>query len=174
MLYSFKGSSPQVAESVYIAPGAQIVGQVTLQRGVSVWFNVVMRGDADRITIGEDTNIQDLTMVHCDEGFPTVVGRGVTVGHSCIIHGCTIGDNCLIGMGSTILNGARIGDNCLVGAGSLVTEGKEFPPGSVIMGRPAKVVREVGEHELQMIRQGMENYSRRMLLYAAEGIRGNR
>lgn len=173
MQYAFKGVAPQVAASVYIAPGVQIAGDVTLRPGVSVWFNAVMRGDVDRITIGENTNIQDLTMIHCDEGFPTVIGQGVTVGHSCIIHGCTIGDNCLIGMGSTILNGARIGENSLVGAGSLITEGKEFPPGSVIMGRPAKVVREVGERELEMIREGAEHYRERRLLYMAAGIRDN-
>jgi carbonic anhydrase/acetyltransferase-like protein (isoleucine patch superfamily) len=107
-------------------------------------------------------------VVHCDPTFPVSVGDGVTVGHACIIHGCTIGDNCLIGMGSVILNGVKIGPDCLVGAGSLITEGKEFPAGSVIMGRPAQVVRQVGERELTMIRRGAETYRERARLYATE------
>lgn len=106
-------------------------------------------------------------MVHCDEGFPAIIGSRVTIGHSCIIHGCTIGDHTLIGMGTTILNGARIGENCLVGAGSLITEGKEFPAGSVIMGRPAKVIREVSERERELIRTGHNNYSRNAKRHAA-------
>lgn len=168
MLHAFKGTLPQVAEGVYIAPGAQVIGRVTLGRDVSIWFNTVLRGDASSIAVGERSNIQDLTMVHADDGLPTTIGSNVTVGHSCIIHGCTIGDDCLIGMGSTVLNGARIGPNCLVGAGSLVTEGKEFPAGSVIMGRPARVVRQVGERERAMIQSGADNYYRNGKAYAGE------
>lgn len=160
MQHRLASDAPTVSEGVFIAPGAQLIGKVSLGPNASVWFNTVLRGDADTITVGSGSNIQDLTMVHCDKGFPVEIGANVTVGHTCIIHGCTIGDNCLIGMGSTILNGAKLGENCLVGAGSLITEGKEFPPGSVIMGRPAKVVREVGDRELEMIRRAAENYRR--------------
>jgi carbonic anhydrase/acetyltransferase-like protein (isoleucine patch superfamily) len=165
--HTYKGIAPQVADGVFIAPGARVVGRVTLARHASIWFNAVVRGDSDTVTIGEGTNIQDGSVVHTEAGCPVIVGRDVTVGHSCIIHGCVIGDNCLIGMGSTILNGARVGENCLVGAGSLITEGKEFPPGSVIMGRPAKVVRPVEERDLELIRRGAANYRRNALDYAA-------
>jgi len=168
MRYSLGGKTPKIGASVYLAPNATVIGQVTLEEGASVWFGAVLRGDVDSISIGSGTNIQDGSVVHCDSGSPVSIGRDVTVGHSCIIHGCTIGDSCLIGMGSTILNGARIGENSLVGAGSLITEGKEFPPGSVIMGRPAKVVRQVGEHELAMIRRGAESYRRNAERYATE------
>lgn len=168
MRYLLGEKAPQVAEGVFVAPNATIIGQVTIDAEASVWFGAVIRGDVDRISIGSGTNVQDCAVIHCDEGFPTSVGREVTIGHSCIIHGCSIGDNCLIGMGSTILNGAKIGENCLVGAGSLITEGKEFPPGSVIMGRPARVVREVGEAELAMLRRGAENYRRNSQRYLRE------
>lgn len=168
MLYSYKGILPTVEAGVFIAPGARVIGKVTLRQQVSIWFNAVLRGDADSLTVGEGSNIQDGTVLHADAGFPTVVGKNVTVGHSCIIHGCEIGDNCLIGMGSAILNGARIGENCLVGAGSLITEGKEFPSGSVIMGRPARVVRQIGDRELAMIRAGAEHYRENALTYARE------
>jgi carbonic anhydrase/acetyltransferase-like protein (isoleucine patch superfamily) len=168
MRYALGEKVPQIAEGVYLAPGAVVIGQVTIEPDASVWFGAVIRGDIDSITIGSGTNVQDNTVIHCDHGFPTTIGREVTIGHSCIIHGCTIGDNCLIGMGTTILNGARLGENCLVGAGSLITEGKEFPPGSVIMGRPARVVREVGEAELAMLKRGAENYRRNAQLYRLE------
>ncbi len=166
MLYSLQGTRPQVAPGVYIAPGARVIGRVSLGAEASVWFNCVLRGDVDEIRVGEGTNIQDGTVVHCDEGAPAIIGRNVTVGHGCIIHGCEIGDDCLIGMGSTILSGARLGRNCLVAAGSLITEGKVFPDGSVIMGRPARVVRQVGERELAMIRHGAERYRQNAHLYA--------
>lgn len=165
MRYALGEKVPQIAEGVYLAPGAVVIGQVTIAADASVWFGAVIRGDIDSITIGSGTNVQDNTVIHCDQGFPTTIGREVTIGHSCIIHGCTIGDNCLIGMGTTILNGAKLGENCLVGAGSLITEGKEFPPGSVIMGRPARVVREVGQAELAMLKRGAENYRRNAQLY---------
>lgn len=160
MLYPFESSQPTRGDGVFVAPGAAVIGRVALGPGASVWYNAVLRGDVSEIQVGAESNIQDLTMVHCDEGFPAIIGSRVTIGHSCIIHGCTIGDHTLVGMGTTILNGARIGENCLVGAGSLITEGKEFPPGSVIMGRPAKVIREVSERELELIRNGHRNYSR--------------
>jgi carbonic anhydrase/acetyltransferase-like protein (isoleucine patch superfamily) len=168
MRYALGEHEPQIAESAYIAPTATVIGQVTIGPEASVWWGAVIRGDVDRITIGSGTNVQDGTIIHCDQGIPTTIGREVTIGHGCVIHGCTIGDHCLIGMGSTILNGARLGENCLVGAGSLITEGKEFPPGSVIMGRPARLVREVGEPELAMIRRGADNYRRNAQRYRRE------
>jgi UDP-N-acetylmuramate--alanine ligase len=166
LLYAYKGIRPQLGSGVFVAPSAQVIGRVLLGTEASAWFNAVLRGDTETITVGAESNIQDGTVVHVDPGFPTTIGRGVTVGHSCIIHGCTIGDNSLIGMGTTILNGARLGENCLVGAGSLVTEGKEFPPGSVIMGRPAKVVRQVEERDLAMMARGAANYRRNAADYA--------
>lgn len=168
MRYALASNVPQIADGVFVAPGATVIGRVVVEAEASIWFGAVLRGDVDRIDIGSGTNVQDNTVIHCDEGFPTTIGREVTIGHSCVIHGCTIGDNCLIGMGSTILNGAKLGENCLVGAGSLITEGKEFPPGSVIMGRPAKVVREVGEAERQMLKRGAENYRRNARRYLHE------
>jgi carbonic anhydrase/acetyltransferase-like protein (isoleucine patch superfamily) len=170
MLHTLQGKTPQVAESAYIAPGAHVIGDVVIGAHASIWFNAVVRGDIAAIRIGEGTNIQDNTTVHCDYGMPTTIGSHVVVGHNCIIHGCTIADNVLVGMGSTILNGAQIGENCLIGAGSLVTEGKVFPPGSVIMGRPAKVVRAVGEKELAMIKQGPQNYMKNAALFKESGI----
>ncbi len=168
MRYALGDQMPKIAEDVYIAPNATVIGSVTLEAGASVWFGATLRADVDTISVGSGTNIQDGSVVHCDKGMPTTIGQEVTVGHACIIHGCTIGDHCLIGMGSTILNGARLGDNCLVGAGSLITEGKEFPPGSVIMGRPAKVVRQVGDAELAMIRRGAETYRQNAQRYSQE------
>lgn len=169
MLHTYKGIAPQVAEGVYIAPGAHVIGRVTLEQEASVWFNCVVRGDTATVTVGAGTNIQDGSIVHTEGGYPTVIGHDVTIGHACVIHGCTIGDECLIGIGSTILTGAKLGEHCLVGAGSLVTEGKEFPAGSVIMGRPAKVVRQVEERDLELIRRGARNYRQNAHDYAAEG-----
>ena len=166
MLYAYKGIRPELGPGAYVAPGARVIGRVTLGPSASVWFNSVVRGDSETVTVGSGSNIQDGSVVHADPGFPTVIGTGVTIGHTCIIHGCTIGDHCLIGMGTTILNGARLGDHCVVGAGSLITEGKEFPPGSVIMGRPAKVVRQVEERDLAMIQRGEANYRRNAQDYA--------
>ncbi|MFZ5825735.1 MAG: gamma carbonic anhydrase family protein [Bacillota bacterium] len=159
MLYPFQGSVPEVPDDVFIAPGARIIGQVRLGARCSVWYNSVIRGDSNTIVIGDGSNIQDNSVLHVDEGpFRMVLGENVTVGHGCILHGCTVGSNVLVGMGTTILNGAVIGENSLVGAGSLVTEGKRFPPGSVIMGRPARVVREIGEQEVEKIRFAADHY----------------
>lgn len=132
---------PTIDPSCFVAEGAIVRGDVTLERGASVWFNAVLRGDCDRIVVGEGSNIQDGCVVHVDFGKPVCIGRNVTVGHGAIIHGCSIGDDTLVGMGAIVLNGARIGAGCIVGAGTLVTQGKEIPDGSVAMGSPARVVR---------------------------------
>jgi carbonic anhydrase/acetyltransferase-like protein (isoleucine patch superfamily) len=146
-VYAIDGMEPSFSDraSVWIAPGASVVGQVVIGANVGIWFGATIRGDNERIEIGDDTNIQELTVMHTDPGFPLLIGKGCTIGHRAILHGCIVGDGSLVGMGAIILNGARIGRNCLVGAGALVTEGKEFPDGSLIVGTPAKVVRELDD-----------------------------
>jgi carbonic anhydrase/acetyltransferase-like protein (isoleucine patch superfamily) len=129
----------------YIAPGAIVLGDVHLGKGASIWYHCVVRGDAERIRIGDETNIQDLSLVHADPGVPCLVGRRVTVGHRVILHGCTVEDECLIGMGATLLNGVRIGTGSVIGAGAVLVEGMEVPPGSVVLGVPGRVVRAVDE-----------------------------
>lgn len=133
----------------YIAPSADIIGDVTLYEEVNVWYHATIRGDADKIYIGRESNIQDNCVIHVDEGYPVHIGEKVTVGHGAIIHGCEIGDCSLIGMGAILLNGARIGKNCLVGAGALVTGGVEIPDGSVVIGNSGKVVRQIRDEELE-------------------------
>ncbi len=142
----------------WIAPDAHVIGQVFLGADVGVWFGAVLRGDNEPIRIGEGTNIQEGTMVHVDPGFPVTIGRGCTIGHHAIVHGCTIGDNTLIGMGATILNGAKIGNNCLVGANALITEGKVFPDNSLIVGSPAKLVRELDESAIAGLKRSAASY----------------
>jgi carbonic anhydrase/acetyltransferase-like protein (isoleucine patch superfamily) len=134
-----------IEPSAYIAPGAVVLGDVHLGHEASVWYNAVLRGDTDRITVGDGTNIQDLSMLHADPGVPCVVGRRVTVGHRVILHGCTVEDDCLIGMGAILLNRVRVGAGSVVGAGALLTEGTVVPPGSLVLGVPGRVVRQVNE-----------------------------
>ena len=141
-IYELDELIPRLADSAWVADSAQVMGDVELAEDVSVWFGVVIRGDTECIRIGRGTNIQDGSVLHADVGKPLTIGDNVTVGHKVMLHGCTVGDGSLIGIGAVVLNGAKIGKGCLVGAGSLVTEGKEFPDGSMIMGSPAKVVRE--------------------------------
>ena len=142
----------------YVAESANVVGTVRLKQSSSVWFQAVLRGDNDWITIGERSNVQDGSVLHTDPGLPLSIGDGVTVGHKVMLHGCTIGDNCLIGIGSVILNGAVIGNNCIVGAKSLITENKTFPDNSLILGAPAKVARTLSEDEVAMIGQSADAY----------------
>ncbi len=149
-------------ETVLICDGARVSGDVTLGRGVSIWYNAVLRGDDGAITVGEDTNIQDCAVLHEE----TRVGAGCTIGHGAVVHGCVIGNNVLIGMGAVVLNGARIGDDCIVGAGSLVTGKLDAPAGSMILGSPAKVVRPLTEAEIASNRESAEGY-----LHAAEAYR---
>jgi carbonic anhydrase/acetyltransferase-like protein (isoleucine patch superfamily) len=142
----------------WLAPDATLIGKVRLAAGVGIWFGAVLRGDNEPVTVGEDTNIQEHCMLHTDPGFPVTVGRGCTIGHRAIVHGCTISDNVLIGMGAIVLNGARIGENSLVGAGALVPEGREIPPGSLVIGMPGKVARALSEDEIARNRKSAANY----------------
>ena len=148
-LYDFDGHSPDIGDGCFVAPSAQVIGRVKLEANANLWFNVVARGDINEIIIGENTNIQDLTMLHVVEDIPLIVGKNVSVGHNAILHACTIGDSCLIGMGAIILDGAEIGANSVVAAGSVVAPGKKFPPGSMIMGSPAVVKRPLKPEELE-------------------------
>ncbi len=152
------GKTPDVARAAFVAKNATVLGNVTLGADSSVWYGCVLRGDINSIEIGEGTNIQDLTMVHLADDYGVKIGRYCTIGHSAIIHACEIGDECLIGMGATILDGARIGDHCIVGANSLVTQRFVAPPGSMILGSPAKVVRPLNEKELLGLRAWAEKY----------------
>ncbi|MDD3824179.1 MAG: gamma carbonic anhydrase family protein [Sphaerochaetaceae bacterium] len=168
MILSYEGKHPAVEQAYYIAPSADIIGDVTLGTGASVWFNATVRGDISSVTIGERTNIQDNAVVHVNTELPTVIGNDVTVGHGAIIHACTIGNGCLVGMGSIILDGAVIADECLVAAGALVPPRKYFPPRSLIVGSPAKVVRTLSEEEIDDIRRNTKNYEMRSLEFAAQ------
>ena len=149
---------PAISPLSFVLPGAQIVGEVTLAPGASVWYNAVLRGDEAPITVGENSNLQDGCVVHVDRGRPTVIGREVTVGHGCILHGCTVGDRCLVGMGSILLSGAVLEDGCMVGAGSLVTEGVVIPSGMLAFGRPARVIRPLSPEERQNLGQAALRY----------------
>jgi len=140
-LYPYLEKVPKMDKDVFIAPGVTVIGDVTLERGVSIWYNSVLRGDVNYLVIKEYTNIQDGCVVHCDRNNPTVIGKNVTVGHKAIVHGCVIDDNCLIGMGAIILDGAHIGEGSIVGAGALVVKGTEIPPFSVALGSPARIIK---------------------------------
>lgn len=158
MLRSFRGQPPAVAPSAYVDPSAQVIGNVRLGERTSIWPNVTLRGDINSITIGDDSNVQDNSCVHIDHDKPVAIGKRVVIGHSCTVHGCTIEDDCLIGMGSTILNGAKVGEGSIVAAGSLVLERQEIPPRSMVMGAPAKVRRQTTDEELERVRRNAQNY----------------
>lgn len=161
-LYSLDGVEPQIADDCWVAPTAVLVGDVVLEDGAAVWFGAVARGDNERITVGAGSNVQENTVMHTDPGFPLVIGAGCTIGHKAMLHGCVIGDNTLIGMGATVLNGAKIGANCLIGAGALITEGKVIPDGSLVVGAPGKVIRELDEPAIEGLRQSALNYQANM------------
>ena len=152
-IYQLGDKHPQLAASTWVADSAQVIGDVRLEADVSIWFNTVLRGDNDPITIGSGSNIQDGSVLHTDDGVPLTIGRNVTVGHQVMLHGCTIGDESLIGIGAVVLNGAVIGRHCLVGAGALVTEGKTFPDGSLIIGSPARVARQLTPEQIEALRR---------------------
>mgnify|MGYP003351133806 CR=1 FL=1 len=159
-IYQLDEDIPQIAASAWIADSAEVMGRVHVGERSSVWFNTVIRADNESIRIGDESNIQDGTVLHCDPGKPLNIGRGVTVGHQVMLHGCTIGEGSLIGMGATILNGAKIGKHCLVGAHAFVGEGKEFPDYSLIVGAPARVIRTIDEDNAKRIRLTAEGYVR--------------
>ena len=158
MIYGLDNRQVQLLGAPFIAPGAILVGSVTVEDRASIWFNVVARADNDTIRIGAGSNIQDGSILHVDPGFPVTVGRHVTVGHKVILHGCSIGDGSLIGMNAVVLNGARIGDSCLIGANALVTEGMEVPDGAVVLGSPGKVVRTLDEAARQRLLESAQRY----------------
>ena len=157
-VYEIDGKAPRVDSTAWIAGSAEVMGNVEIGPDASVWFGCVLRGDTEVMRIGEGTNVQDGSVLHADIGMPLTLGRHVTVGHKVMLHGCTIGDESLIGIGAVVLNGARIGKNCLVGAGSLVTEGKAFPDGSMIMGSPAKAVRQLTPEQIEGLRRSAQHY----------------
>lgn len=158
MTTHYQGKSPSIPSSAWIAPSADVMGDLTLGEQCSIWFNATVRGDMASITIGENTNVQDNAVVHVNTGMPTSIGSGVTIGHGAIIHGCTIGDECLVGMGAIILDEAVIGEQSIVAAGALVTPRKQFPPRSLIVGSPAKAVRGLTEEEIEGIRTNAKHY----------------
>lgn len=169
-LYELDGVRPELPASghFWIAPDAVLIGQVKLEEGASVWFGAVLRGDNEPITIGARTNIQDGCILHTDPGYPLVIGRGCTVGHNAIVHGCTIGESCLIGMGATLMNGSKVGARSVVGANALVAERKEFGERSLIVGAPARSVRAVEDATLEHIERASEVYFNRWRKYAAK------
>ena len=167
-IYRLDQHTPQLAERTYVAPTAVLIGQVHLYTGANVWFGAVLRGDNEPIAVGENSNIQENCVLHTDVGAPLNIGKNVTIGHSVTLHGCSIGDNSLIGMGAIILNHAQIGANSIVGAGSLVTEGKQYPDGVLLVGSPAKVVRQLSDEEIARLPNNAHHYSQRGQLYASQ------
>ncbi|MEY3080264.1 MAG: hypothetical protein RJA94_249 [Pseudomonadota bacterium] len=167
-VYALDGVAPELPEegAYWIAPSASVIGKVRLERFASVWFGAVIRGDNELITIGENSNVQDGAVMHTDPGLPLTIGKGCTIGHKAILHGCTIGDNTLIGMGAVILNRARIGRNCLIGANALITEGKEIPDNSLVMGQPGKIAGELNEEAIARLAKSAENYVRNWQRFA--------
>ena len=160
-LFPYGDRMPQVHPSAFVAPGAYVIGKVTIGEGSSVWYGAVLRGDLDEIRVGERTSIQDNAVVHMDDGFPVSIGDDCVVGHAAVVHGCEIGDRCLIGMNATVLTGARIGEGSVVAAGAMVPEGREYPPRSLIVGVPAKRVKEVTEEQTKDIARGARSYVER-------------
>ena len=157
-LFELDGVAPQLGDGAWVADSAQVMGSVKLGDNASVWFGAVLRGDTATITIGRNSNVQDLSVIHADHGVPTTIGDNVTIGHQVMLHGCSVGDNSLIGIQAVVLNKAKIGRNCIVGAGAVVTEGKEFPDNSLIVGAPAKAIRVLGEAAAARLRQSAQHY----------------
>ncbi|CTQ50472.1 gamma carbonic anhydrase family protein [Jannaschia donghaensis] len=170
MIYGLDGTEPTVDADAWVAPDANVIGNVTLAAGSSVWFGTTIRGDNEPIALGASSNVQENCVLHTDVGFPLTVGANVTVGHKAMLHGCTIGDGALIGMGATVLNGAVIGEGCLIGAGALITEGKVIPPGSLVMGAPGKVVRQLDAAALAALLASAEHYRQNAARFA-KGLR---
>ena len=167
MIYQFENSRVQVKGDFFVAENASVIGNVTLKANTSVWFSAVIRGDIEPIIIGEGSNVQDCAVLHTDAGYPLTVGEKCTIGHQAMLHGCTIDDNSLIGINAVILNGARIGKNCIVGASALITEGKEIPDGSLVVGSPGKVVRQLSQEQIQTITDNANRYVNNLKRYKA-------
>lgn len=167
-IYQLGEHAPDIDASAFIADTASVIGKVSIHANASVWFGVTLRGDNERITIGANSNVQEATILHTDMGYPLTVGENVTIGHQAMLHGCTIGDGALIGIQAVILNGAKIGKGCLVGAGALVTEGKEFPDNMLIIGSPAKAVRELTAEDVARLRHNSDNYVQRGQLFKTQ------
>lgn len=165
MLYALNDKRPTVSVRYFVAPSASVIGDVVINENVTIWFNAVLRGDNDTITIGEGSNIQDGAVLHVDEGVPLSIGKRVTIGHKVMLHGCDIGDGSLIGMNAVVLNNAVIGKNCLIGANALVTEGMQIPDGSLVLGSPAKVIKPVTDAALQMMLSGVQHYIDKIDVY---------
>ncbi|GFE66789.1 gamma carbonic anhydrase family protein [Litoreibacter roseus] len=163
-LYTLDTLGPDLPEGddFWIAPDANVIGKIRVETAVSIWFGATLRGDNEWITLGAGTNVQENTVMHTDMGFPLTIGAGCTIGHKAMLHGCTIGENSLIGMGATVLNGARIGANCLIGAGALITEGKDIPDGSMVIGAPGKVVRQLSDAEISGLKASALHYQDNM------------
>lgn len=158
MIYSLGELSVSQHDTVFVAPGAHVIGNVELQENSSVWFNAVIRGDCDKITVGSNSNIQDGSVLHTDEGVPLTIGEGVTVGHMVMLHGCTIGDYSLIGINAVVLNGAKIGKHCVIGANALITEGMEIPDGSLVVGSPGKVIKSLSDKQRAQLELSAAHY----------------
>jgi len=167
-LYTFDNSIPEIKETSFIAPSASLIGRVKIGENSSVWFNTVLRGDMENISIGDESNIQDLSIGHADPGFPLLVGSRVTIGHNCIVHGCRIEDDCLIGMGAIIMNGVRIGRGSIIGAGAVLLERMEVPEFSMVVGSPAKVRKTYDKSILENIRESAQIYVKRSISYKEE------
>ncbi len=170
MKYALGDKRPNVDETCFVAPSADLIGAVEMAENSSVWFNCVLRADNEPIHIGQNSNVQDSSVLHVDPGYPIQISRNVTIGHKVMLHGCIIGENTLVGMNAVVLNGAKIGKNCVIGANALVTENTEIPDGSMVLGSPAKVVKKLSDKHIEMLKQGAEHYVKNSVLYKAKLI----
>ena len=170
MLYDLENKKIQNSGDNWVAPNANVIGDVTLEKNTSIWFNATLRGDIENIYVGEGSNVQDGSVLHTDPGYPLKIGKNVTVGHLAMLHGCTIGDNSLIGIGAVILNNAKIGNNCVIGAKSLITENKEIPDNSLVVGSPGRVIRKVTDEEVKAIKENAIRYQENWKKYSKSSI----
>lgn len=168
MIYQLGNDKVEIGDEVYVAPGAHVMGKVALKDKSSVWFNAVLRGDCDLIEIGEGSNVQDGSILHTDYGFPLTIGKGVTIGHKVMLHGCVVGDYSLVGINAVVLNGAKIGHHCIIGANALVTEGMEIPDYSLVVGSPAKVVKQLKPEQAKMLEASALHYQQNALRFSKD------
>ena len=166
MFYDLENKKPKNSGENWVAPNATIIGNVTLEKDSSIWFNTTLRGDIENIYVGEGSNVQDGTVLHTDPGYPLKIGKNVTVGHMVMLHGCTIGDNSLIGIGAVILNNAKVGNNCIIGAKSLITENKEIPDNSLVVGSPGRVIRKLTNDEIKAVKDNAIRYQENWRKYS--------